>query len=227
MRILAKMRVLYYAIFIFGALVVFETPVSLFAAPPLPMEEIIERVEKRYAVSGFSARFIQTSTLKAMAITEMASGRLFAKPPGMMRWEYETPERQLVITDGKKLWIYRPDDFQVMVGKAPSFFGEGKGAGFLSNIEGVRQNFEITPGGISKDSNYVLKLVPKKKTFDLSKILLLISPNTFDVIQVVTYNPYDDETRIELNSYEHNKDLMDSLFKFEIPKGIDVIKMDE
>jgi len=26
----------------------------------------------------------------------------------MMRWEYEKPERQVIITDGKKLWIFRP-----------------------------------------------------------------------------------------------------------------------
>jgi outer membrane lipoprotein carrier protein len=227
MRKSAKMSSLFCAVALFAALVVFETPVSLFAAPPLAMEEIIERVEQRYAVAGFSARFVQTSTLKAMAITETAAGRLFAKPPGMMRWEYETPERQLVITDGRKLWIYRPDDFQVMVGRAPSFFGEGKGAGFLSNIKGVQENFEITPGGPSKDTNYVLKLIPKKKTFDISKILLFIASDTFDVVQVVTYNPYDDETRIELNDYEHKKNLTDSLFIFDIPKGVDVVKMDE
>ena len=222
-----RKRTLFYRMVLFCAVVVFESPVFLFAAPPLAVEDIIERVEKRYSVSGFSARFLQTATIKAMAIAETASGRLFAKRPGMMRWEYEMPERQLVITDGEKLWIYRPDDYQVMVGKAPSFFGKGKGAGFLSDIKGMRENFEITLDSASKDPNYVLKLVPKEKTYDIAKIFLSISPDTFDVVQVITYNPYDDETRIELNGYQHKQNLADSLFRFEIPKDVDIVKLDQ
>ena len=222
-----KKRTLVFLVAGLGAMLVFKTSLLVMAAPPPALEYIIKRVEKRYAVSGFTARFIQTSTLKAMQITETAHGRLSAKRPGMMRWDYEKPDRQLVITDGKKLWIYRPDDSQVMVGKAPSFFGEGKGAGFLSDIRDVRKNFEIAFDGMSKDSNYVLKLVPKKKTYDISRIYLLISPDTFDVVQVVTYNSYEDETRIELINYEYKENLADSLFKFEIPEGVDIVRMDE
>jgi outer membrane lipoprotein carrier protein len=76
----------------------------------LALDEILNRVENRYAVAGFSARFEQVSTIPAMDITETASGRIFVKRPGMMRWEYEKPDLQTVITDGKTLWIYRPED---------------------------------------------------------------------------------------------------------------------
>ena len=81
------------------------------------MEEILKNVEKRYAASDFSTRFYQTLTLKAMDITDNATGRAFFKRPGMMRWEYEKPDRQIIITDSDTLWIYRPDDDQVMIGK--------------------------------------------------------------------------------------------------------------
>jgi outer membrane lipoprotein carrier protein len=131
------------------------------------LEGIIKGIETRYSASGFSTRFFQTSTLKAMEITENASGIMMVKRPGMMRWEYDEPERQLVVTDGNKLWVYRPDDNQVMVGEAPVFFGDGKGAGFLSDIERVRDNFVITLDGMTKNSHYRLKLVPKKKTFEI------------------------------------------------------------
>ena len=50
-----------------------------------------------------------------------------------------------------------------MLGRAPAFFGDGKGAGFLSDIDRVRDNFEITLEPESKESNYILKLVPDKK----------------------------------------------------------------
>ena len=74
----------------------------------------------------------------------MASGKVYIKYPGMMRWEYEKPDRQIIITDADKLWIYRPEDNQVMTGKAPTFFRDGKGASFLSDIRLIRQKFDIS-----------------------------------------------------------------------------------
>ena len=59
-----------------------------------------------------------------------------------MRWEYETPDRQTIITDNKTLWIFRPEDNQVMIGKAPSFFEGGKGFSFLSNMKLIQQEIQ-------------------------------------------------------------------------------------
>ena len=205
--------------------------IGIFAAPAsglsLSLEAIIKGVEKRYSALGFSARFYQTSVLKALDITESASGMLVVRKPGMMRWEYEDPDRQLVITDGTSLWIYRPDDNQVMTGRAPSFFGDGKGAGFLSDIERVRRNFTITLDGLTENSQYRLKLLPKKKTFDIATIYLTVSPETFDVVEVVTLNDYEDETRIRLSDIQHREELEEALFHFKIPKDADIVKMDE
>ena len=191
------------------------------------LEDILEGVESRYSGPGFSAQFFQTSTLKAMQIKETASGRLFVKRPGMMRWEYESPERQVIITDGKKLWIYRPDDNQVMIGKAPAFFGEGKGAGFLSDIRQVRQNFEISLQTKPKEANYIIQLIPKEKTYDISTVYLSIVPQTFDVVQVITLNEYDDETQIDLHDITYNQNQPDSLFTLQIPEGADIVQIDE
>ena len=133
----------------------------------LTLNEIIAKVESRYAASGFSAHFDQTSTIKAMEITDIASGKVFIKPPGMMRWEYEKPDKQIIISDSKKLWVYRPEDNQVMIGKAPFFFGNGKGAGFLSDIKLIKQKFNIILEKKSADNFYILKLLPRDKTFDI------------------------------------------------------------
>ena len=45
-------------------------------------DDIIKKVEARYAVAGFSADFFQTSTIKAMKITDTAFGKAFFKPAG-------------------------------------------------------------------------------------------------------------------------------------------------
>jgi outer membrane lipoprotein carrier protein len=196
----------------------------------LTVDQILDRVENKYANSKFSADFLQKSTIKAMDIADLAAGKVFIKYPGMMRWEYEKPDKQIIVTDADKLWIYRPEDNQVMTGKAPTFFRDGKGASFLSDIRLIRQKFDISlADGEKKESDmfYYLKLVPLEKTMDISKIRLLISKQTFNVLQVITQNSYGDETRIDFINSAFGVNLDDSLFSFSIPEGTDVLQIDE
>ena len=191
------------------------------------LDKIMDRVEKKYAVAGFSAGFVQESTLKAMDITDSASGKIMVKRPGKMRWEYEEPDVQMIITDGKDLWVYRPEDNQVMIGKFPSFFGDGKGASFLSDIKLIREKFDITMENTDRNNYYILKLLPVKKTYDLSYINLSISKKTFYVEEIVTYNLYGDETRIKLIDIKLLQNLEDSMFIFNIPYGTEVLELGE
>lgn len=193
----------------------------------LTLDQILDRVEQRYTGKGFKADFVQESTLKAMDITDVASGKVFVRYPGMMRWEYEKPEKQVIITDGHKLWIHRPEDNQVMTGNAPVFFRDGKGASFLSDIKLIRQKFKITLESSKNDTFYELKLLPLEKTFDVSDIRLSVTKTTFTVNRVVTLNSYEDENRIEFINHQFSVALDDSLFSFEIPKGADVLQIDE
>ncbi|MFZ0134658.1 MAG: outer membrane lipoprotein carrier protein LolA, partial [Desulfobacterales bacterium] len=145
----------------------------------------------------------------------------------MMRWEYDKPERQVIITNADKLWIYRPQDNQVTVGKAPAFLAGGKGAGFLADIRVLRRKFDISLAPAEGDRFHVLKLVPIEKTIDVEKILLYVAKDSRLVQRVVTYNTYGDETRIDLLNSRFDPVPDQSLFSFTIPKGTDVIKMDE
>ena len=197
------------------------------AESDLTLEQILDRLEKHYKGNNFKAEFIQESTVQAMEITDFASGKIFVRYPGKMRWEYEKPERQIIITDGFKLWIYRPADNQVMTGSAPAFFSDGKGASFLSDITLVRKKFNISLGESKDDFFYELKLQPLEKTLDVTDIRLSVTKKTFTVIRVVTYNSYGDKNHIEFLNHEFNTDLKDSLFSFEAPEGADVLQMDE
>jgi len=196
-------------------------------ASRLSLDEVIKKVEKHYSVSGFTANFTQTSSIKAMEITDSASGRAFFKRSGKMRWEYETPDRQIIITDGKTLWVFRPEDNQVMIGKAPSFFEGGKGFSFLSDMKVIREKFSMTLVKETEDGFFVLKLLPREKALDIMEIHLWISKNTFDVVKILTYNSYGDETRIVFNNIQLKQELDDSLFSFEISKGMEVLNLDE
>lgn len=191
------------------------------------LDEVLEGIEQRYAGKGFSASFFQESLLKALRITDTAEGELTVKHPDKMRWEYTLPEKQTIITDGHNMWIHRPMDNQVMVGKAPEYFGGGKGAGFLSDIRQIRGSFTIELQPAESADYHRLKLLPHKPTAELAKIVLSVSIATYQIDQVVTYNMHSDETRIVLNNYRFNIDPDEALFRFTIPEGADVIQMDQ
>jgi len=194
-------------------------------AGKLTVDIILAKVEKRYALSGFTAGFFQSSTLKALNITDTAVGKISIKRPDKMRWIYEAPERQTIITDGTRLWIYRPEDNQVMLGVAPSYFGAGKGASFLTDIRVMKETFDISMEKARVPDRHKLKLVPKEKTVDVTHIYVWISPQTWEVAEVATYNTYGDETRLEFSNIEFIDDLPDPLFMFTIPEGTDVVEL--
>ena len=201
--------------------------VSYAAESDLTLDQILGRVEKNYTGKSFQAEFVQESTIKAMDIVDFASGKIFVRYPGMMRWEYEKPEEQTIITDGHKLWIYRPSDNQVLTGSAPAFFSDGKGASFLSDIKLIRQKFRISLEDSKEDFFYELKLQPLEKKLDVTDIRLAVTKKTFTVIRIITYNSYGDENRIEFANHQFDIKLNDSLFSFKIPPGADVLQLDE
>lgn len=191
------------------------------------LDQILKGIEKRYAGKGFSASFFQESMLKAMQITDTAEGHLTVKRPGKMRWEYTIPEQQSIVTDGKTMWIYRPADNQVMLGKAPAYFGRGKGAGFLSDIRLIRESFTIEQHPAENEDYYRLKLLPREPTQELADIILSVAKRTYQIDQVVSHNAYGDETRIVLSDFRFDIDPADDLFRFTIPAGADVVQMDQ
>jgi outer membrane lipoprotein carrier protein len=200
---------------------------ALAAESELTLEQILDRMEKHYTGNSFKAEFVQESTVKAMEITDFATGKIFVRYPGKMRWEYAKPEKQVIITDGIKLWIYRPADNQVMTGGAPAFFSDGKGASFLSDIALIRKKFVISRVESKDNFFYELNLTPLEKTLDVTDIRLSVTKSTFTVIRVITYNSYGDENRIEFLNHEFQADLKDALFSFDTPEGADVLQMDE
>ena len=191
------------------------------------LSKILDGLEKRYAGPGFSAKFFQESMLKAMQISDTAEGSLTVKRPGKMRWEYTIPDVQTVVSDGRTMWIYRPEDNQVMMGKAPTFFSGGKGAGFLSDIRQVRKSFAIEVLKAENDAYYRLRLTPKKASPDLADVILSVKKTDFQVDQVITHNIYGDETQITLDEYQFNIDPKDTLFTFKPPEGVDVVHVDQ
>ena len=71
---------------------------------------VVDALQKNYdATSDFVADFRQETEVKTLNRTMKASGKLSFKRPGRMLWRYDEPKNQFVLTDGKHLYFYQPD----------------------------------------------------------------------------------------------------------------------
>jgi outer membrane lipoprotein carrier protein len=188
------------------------------------LETVLTGIEHRYSGQDFMADFYQTSRLAAIDISETAKGRAFFSHPGRMRWEYQEPERQEIVTNGKTLWIYRTEENQVVKGDAAAFFKTGGGGAFLADITLVRADYTITLDRV--DTDFVtLVLVPKHQNPEITTIGIRVSRTRFDVDRVETTNTYGDTTVLEFKNITFHK-LDKALFEFTIPEGTDLLFMD-
>jgi outer membrane lipoprotein carrier protein len=90
--------------------------VSLLAIGAVAVEEtgkdaVVNGVESRYnRVASLEADFVQRYTLGPTTIVE--SGRVYFQKPGKMRWDYNSPEEKLFLSDGEYAYFYIPAERQ-------------------------------------------------------------------------------------------------------------------
>src|SRR5690606_21484020 len=64
-------------------------------------------------LKGLDGRFAQQVFDDNGRVRESSSGRVALSAPRLFRWEYEKPYPQLIVADGRTVWIYDPDLEQV------------------------------------------------------------------------------------------------------------------
>jgi outer membrane lipoprotein carrier protein len=76
---------------------------------------IVKKLQERYdETKTFKAGVRQEMKVKSLDVSDASEGTVVFKKPGRMRWDFQTPRAQQIIADGDLLWIYQPDDRQVL-----------------------------------------------------------------------------------------------------------------
>jgi outer membrane lipoprotein carrier protein len=79
----------------------------------LKVQDVVKVVEARYHSSHtLKAVFLERYN-EGRHTARVESGTAYFSRPGRMRWEYESPEEKLFLTDGKTTWFYVPADHTV------------------------------------------------------------------------------------------------------------------
>jgi len=87
------------------------------AAAPRVQDSAVKRFVGLFEARYRSARTLQATFLERYTENEQTvrteAGTAYFRRPGKMRWEYEAPERDLFLVDGKTAWFYVPGDHTV------------------------------------------------------------------------------------------------------------------
>jgi outer membrane lipoprotein carrier protein len=140
-----------------------------------------------------------------------------------MRWEFRTPQKQSIISDGSTLWIYQPDERQVLKAPFSAGFVSTTPVSFLAGVGRIKDDFEVAIDrrGCNAQRIY-LKLVPKSSP-DIGTLTLAVTRPTHDIVEAAVTDPIGNVTTLSFSNLERNVEPADDEFHFVVPEGVDVV----
>ncbi len=183
---------------------------------------VLDKIQDHYEhTDSFSAKF--TEKLTALGgTTQTRSGEVWYQRPGMMRWDFESPQKETVVSDGHKLYDYQPDLNQVLEMPLNRAFKFSAPLTFLLGIGKLRRDFHATmPPGEASDHLLTVVLVPKSGG---DRITMELNPSNYDLEGAQVTDALGNTTSISFGSVQRNVPIADSKFHFEVPPGADVVQ---
>lgn len=192
---------------------------------------MVELQKRLSAVNSLTADFVQkTLTDSAQRCSELAQsgsdkkalhGQMNIARPGKLYWKTEPPFEQQTLADGKTLWVYDPDLEQVTMKQLDASLQQSPAAVLSGSIEDIAHQYDVY-GSETSNESWKFALIPKSHEALFSRLEL-----TFDQQNRISSMLIDDglgqKTCFRFSNVNYNAKLPEALFRFEIPKGVDVI----
>jgi len=174
-------------------------------------------------VETFQADFEQTLYDADSEPLQTSFGTVKLKRPGRFIWTYTQPDAQQIIADGERIWFYDEDLEQVTVNSINDRIA-GTPLELLMRSAPLDDAFDIRELGEAEGINWV-ELSPKADTSDFE--LVFIGLNEAGLAAMELRDNFGQATQIRFSNFESGIALDDSLFKFTVPDGVDVIGLDD
>lgn len=194
--------------------------VLAFALPSAARADAIQRLHDfANEIRTLSGSFSQTVYDANGRKTQETTGELYFSRPGKFRWVYRKPYEQLIVGDGKKIWIYDADLEQVTVKKLDQSIGESPAA-LLAGNNDIDRHFNLKDGG-SKDGVEWLEATPKRKDGTFEMVRLGFSSNVLVAMEL--RDNFGQRTHLKFSGIRNNPPIGGELFRFKPPKGADIL----
>jgi outer membrane lipoprotein carrier protein len=170
-------------------------------------------------VHSLKANFSQVVLDANLQQVKKSVGTLVIKRPDRFRWDYATPNKEIIVADGKRVWIFDVELQQVTVKPLTGTLAASP-AVLLSGSNDVDKSFVVKDLGESGGLEWV-GLTPKTRDTDFDNVKLGFKSDTVSVMELK--DALGNLTRITFDHVILNPSVPDSLFKFTPPPGADVI----
>ncbi len=153
-------------------------------------------------------------------ISQQAKGLFYLSRPGRFRWDYTEPYKQLIVADGKNIWLYDDDLEQVTVKSQKSGLGDLPALLLAGGDQSLEKNFKIKLLG-SSDSIEWLELLPNTEERSFERVRLGLKGSVLQEMELL--DAFNQTTRLVFSDIKLGVKLSPSLFEFTPPKGVDVV----
>jgi outer membrane lipoprotein carrier protein len=216
-------------------LALFAAIVTLLAAVPLHSEtmapngppvakdlkQALDRLQRHYRdTNSFTAKFNEEIAAVG-APKKQRQGTVSFRKPGRMRWEFETPEKQTIVSDGETLYSYDPDLNQVVETPLKQALKSSSATSFLLGIGNINRDFKAAFANPAAP-NGLVNLILDAKTGGY-KIEVGLDPKTYNLMTLTLTDQLGDVTKIDFSEIQDNVELADSLFEYKVPPGADIV----
>lgn len=173
-------------------------------------------------LKGLDGQFSQQVYGTNGKIKETSSGRVALSTPRLFRWEYAKPYEQLIIADGKRVWVYDPD-LQQVTRRAQGAQEQDSPLAALIDPTRLDKDYRMEEGGTSGGQQWLV-LKPKAKgqgdaAFESAR--LGFGASGLASMQVI--DALGQKTVIQFSQWKRNPGFAPGTFKFVPPRGVDVV----
>lgn len=171
-------------------------------------------------LKGLDGRFTQKVYDAGGRLKESSSGELALAAPRLFRWEYASPYPQLIVADGKTVWIYDEDLEQVT--RRPQG-AEEQNSPLSALIDPARldRQFIVKEEG-QKNGLSWLSLAPRDEgaaSFRTARLAF----GKAGLERMVVVDAVGQRTEITFSQWKRNPSFPAGTFRYTPPAGVDVI----
>ena len=174
--------------------------------------------KKLEAIRTMQATFSQVIYAQAHELSR-ASGQMALARPGRVRWQTIQPMAQLVIADGRRLWIYDTDLEQVTVKKQAQGVDTSAGLFLSDDATNLSQSFDISVKQQGDRSDFELRA--KSSPAECKHVIIQLKGNVLCGMEL--FDPLGQRTTVYFQKIKTNQPVSPRVFQFTPPKGVDVI----
>jgi outer membrane lipoprotein carrier protein len=214
-------------------LVAFFVSAGTVSAAPLPpgeisLADVIRKIQAAYeSTADWKADFQQVTRIEGFDTPISSRGKLYIKKPNKLRWDYSEPNRHQIMVNDQKIWIYTPEQNQVIVSPFAEISDSQLPLHLLSGVGRLDQDFTVQwadPAKPQPQGIPALTLIPKDPRTGLTKLRMELDPERYFITRLTLFGENGNESHFQFEQIRNNTGLKDRFFVFTPPKDVVVVE---